>query len=506
MPREAADSLSPIPAPPPFMTAQSAERRAQHRRRDEGRVRDLLSFSEDAGRCQAAADGEARTGQQRVRNDAARREQAEAQRVEAAEERDRERRRELAEARRAKAAFRLEEERDQRDRIEREVRRICETSEELRDLERNLRVAYVNKDRAAQHQEKLLLRQNEEEREAEMDEWMEQDRQRQLEREEEAEREKRNKLAAQNTVLQRQIQENGEMRARAREEAARDKATIDDIVSRINLEDQYEAIKRNRKKEEAMAMVRRFQDEREHNREILAQEEKEQEEKIEAYNELTKQRQRKEEEEKKRIETEKTRRWKLVVEETRNQTQTKEEFDELRDLLYQEEAEAKRNELEEERIAMQQRGKEEMMRANQAQIDARKEVLARIEEEEKELVKEMMQKFSNDEEDERRKLILRMEAKDRFVEDVRQQRRERNRMFLAEKQKEEEDYKTSMLEEEYKRRVIAEARRRLLEKHAAQLRLDGGFLPPGTLANEEEAQILSRMEGPKNRNKIDTSS
>jgi hypothetical protein len=32
-----------------------------------------------------------------------------------------------------------------------------QTSEELKDLEKKLQVAYVNKDRAAQHQERFLL-------------------------------------------------------------------------------------------------------------------------------------------------------------------------------------------------------------------------------------------------------------------------------------------------------------------------------------------------------------
>ena len=36
--------------------------------------------------------------------------------------------------------------------------RVLESSEELKDLERRIKTAYVNKERAAQFQEKMLLR------------------------------------------------------------------------------------------------------------------------------------------------------------------------------------------------------------------------------------------------------------------------------------------------------------------------------------------------------------
>ena len=39
-----------------------------------------------------------------------------------------------------------------------ETIRVLESSEELKDLERRIKTAYVNKERAAQFQEKMLLR------------------------------------------------------------------------------------------------------------------------------------------------------------------------------------------------------------------------------------------------------------------------------------------------------------------------------------------------------------
>ena len=97
-----------------------------------------------------------------------------------------------------------------------------------------------------------------------------------------------------------------------------------------------------------------------------------------------------------------------------------------------------------------------------------------MEEEEQKLVQDMLKKFAQDEEMERRYLIQKMKAKDRFVELARKQREERAQLYLDEREREEAEHKASMAEEEFRSRIVAEARRRLLEQHAQQLK---GFLP-----------------------------
>lgn len=86
---------------------------------------------------------------------------------------------------------------------ERELQRICETSEELKDLERQLKIAYINKERAAQHQEALLLRKLENDREQAIEEKMEYDRQEGIQRQVERENVRRQSLIAQKKVLQK---------------------------------------------------------------------------------------------------------------------------------------------------------------------------------------------------------------------------------------------------------------------------------------------------------------
>lgn len=249
---------------------------------------------------------------------------------------------------------------------------------------------------------------------------------------------------------------------------------IDDIIARINREDELEHQERMRKVEETRAIVADFQQERILQKEALERERREQEAEIKAYDEMMTQRTLKEEAERKRTEEEKKRRWKKVVEETRNQTQSKEELDTLRAMLWEEELEAKRKKEEEDATVKYTQQKEIMMRENKAQIAAKREMLEQMEREERELVDRMLKKFAEDADDERRKEENRRAFKERFMAEANQQRLDRRAMVHDEKQRVLKERDILKEQEEYKQRVINEARRKLLEQHAAQLR---GFLP-----------------------------
>ena len=134
-----------------------------------------------------------------------------------------------------------------------------------------------------------------------------------------------------------------------------------------------------------------------------------------------------------------------------------------REKVEQEEAEIKRLKL-----------REELLHQNQEQIQAKKALMARMEEEEANLVKEMLDKFAADEENEWQSQIAAMHSKVQYVSEARRQREERERMFKEEKEKETKEMDKVAEIEEYKQAVIAEARKRLLEAHAAQLQ---DFLP-----------------------------
>ena len=100
--------------------------------------------------------------------------------------------------------------------------------------------------------------------------------------------------------------------------------------------------------------------------------------------------------------------------------------------------------------------------------------IAAVKAEEQALVDQMLRKFAEDEKEELRKQEQMMKEKIKYAMEARQQREEREHIFKSEKGKEEEEMKQMKEVQTYKDRVIAEAKRRLLEKHAVELK---EFLP-----------------------------
>ena len=117
-------------------------------------------------------------------------------------------------------------------------------------LERKLNIAYVNKERAAQHQEAILLKSLEQAREMAIDDQMEYERQLYIKKEMDKEDGRREKMMEQKSVLQKQILDRQVLAVEAREEAERDKEMVEAIVAKINEQDRLEIEERNHKKEE----------------------------------------------------------------------------------------------------------------------------------------------------------------------------------------------------------------------------------------------------------------
>ena len=235
----------------------------------------------------------------------------------------------------------MHKQKTEREAREAEMQRIIETSDELKELEHKIKTAYVNKERAAQHQEALLLRKLENDRNQEIEEKMEYDRQLDIQRQEERELQRRQHRRAQKEVLRQQMLAREEETEKHKAEALRDKQMIDDIIAKINKEDELELEAKQRKVEETRSLVSQFQNERKQQKEALENEQRQQDAEILAYNQMMEQRKKEEEAEKSRIEEEKKRNYIKVVEETQAQTESKEEYDTLRNMLWEEELEAK---------------------------------------------------------------------------------------------------------------------------------------------------------------------
>jgi hypothetical protein len=182
-----------------IMNARKVETLTQNRRAEEQRVKGLLRYNSECQRLsnmtvnnsrRASVDSLVDTERQKRRALELKRKEDILKKAEA-DEAERERQQKSME----------------RGKLEREIQCICDSSEELRELERNIKIAYVNKERAAQHQESLLIKNIENAREQMIEEEMERKRQNLIRIEEEKDKHRRDKLVAQKTVLQGQMRE-----------------------------------------------------------------------------------------------------------------------------------------------------------------------------------------------------------------------------------------------------------------------------------------------------------
>ena len=167
------------------------------RRSEEQRVAGLQKFAQQSSWLTTVADKENKADAIRKANMKARQEKEDEERRLLAEKNENSKRDFAVKELEKSMLLEMKLQKDKQQAKELEIQRICSQSEELKDLERQLKIAYVNKERAAQHQEAMLLSKIENERIAQLDWQMEKDRILDLKQQEDRERERRQKLAAQ---------------------------------------------------------------------------------------------------------------------------------------------------------------------------------------------------------------------------------------------------------------------------------------------------------------------
>jgi hypothetical protein len=229
-----------------------------------------------------------------------------------------------------------------------------------------------------------------------------------------------------------------------------------------------------RKRDQTRALIIEFQEQQARSRAIARQNEIQEEEQIKDYNERVEQRVLEQEARKKEEEEKRKAMWVKVVEETNNQTRSRIEYEELRDLLWQEELEAKQAKEEKDRLIQRLALKEETMRLNKEQIAAKAKIMAKFEEEERELLKLMNERFAADDEEEKKKNQLIAKKKEIFLTKIRDDQEEKRRLFELERQKILSSKESAAEQDQFRRFIVAEARKRLLRQHIEQLQ---GFLP-----------------------------
>lgn len=386
-------------------------------------------------------------------------------------------------------AIEMNREKNDEERKAREIQRICEDAPELRDLERALKIAYMNKDRAAQHQEKLALMAVEVRRLEAMEEKMEYERQNSIKIDTEKLIEKKKSYDEQRIVLQRQIKERESLVLEAEKQAEIDKKIVDDIVTQINLEDQQDYYNRKKRQEETARLVRQYEEQRMRELAQRKAQEKLEEVKILEYNRLMDSRTEGLAAKKQAKKEEDDRILAQIVEETERKRREEEEFNNLRDMLWEEELEAKKRLDDANRKNAAKIMKEEMMRANAQMMENKQQVRRTEQEMEAKMVDLMKKKFLEDEQNERELIRQRKESKMKHMMLIERQRHDRQEMYNAEKVAESLEVAEALEREEYRLRVIKEARKRLLEEHAAKLE---GYMPNGAFNTPEELEVFQK--------------
>lgn len=364
-----------------------------------------------------------------------------------------------------------------------EIQRICNDAPELKELEKALKLAYLNKERAVQLEERILLAHREQDRIQAIEDQMEADRLRAIQADGDKIKAKQGQFAEQRVVLQRQIREKQAEMHEMEEQKLRDLAMVNAIVSKINEEDETQYRKRKQIQDAAAALIKKYEVQRA--AEVRAQMAalKAEEDAINSYNAAMEGRSKGLEAKKQAKRDEEARIFERIAEEARRKREEEEEFNALRDMLWEEELEAKRSKDTEDRknkAALMQR---DMMVAN-SKMQVKKEEMKKFEmEKEANLISLMRAKFAEDEAKERAEELHRRNSRMEYTRLVHEQKAQRKSLYEGEKAKEAEELDEAARREEYRKEVIREARKRLIAEHAAKLK---GFMPGKLLASLED--------------------
>nr|KAJ3420778.1 mannosyl-oligosaccharide alpha-1,2-mannosidase [Polyrhizophydium stewartii] len=368
---------------------------------------------------------------------------------------------------------------------------IRENSVELRELEKKLNYAYMNKERAMQLKEKQLISQQAKAcsliKEAELIAEMSAQAERAKEEETDRQKQIHERSIEYHKALHNQLAEAEVKKQQEYEQFLKEKAIVDEIVKRILEENEREAKIRLEKQRETKQFVEDFMKERErwHQMELERQELENQ--RIEEYARLQREREQELENKKKTIEAGKNAIYDKLAAEMQIKERAKLELEELRIDLAQEEQEAAARRRDQEILQQRIRKRLELIDAYQMQVRDKKLRLEREREEEEHFRHKMMQKFAEDDrldqlnqQKRRMKQLEHKRAVDALVEERRRiaHSQAEEQRLLAQKEIEVERYRQAVIEQE---------RQRLLREHAAKL---VGFLPKGVLRDDKDLDLF----------------
>jgi len=373
-------------------------------------------------------------------------------------------------------------------REQKNMQRICEQSEELRQLEEKLKAAYMNKEREAQIHESAVLVQRAASAEAEIAAEMEAHRQRGLQAEAYRDYLRVQDGRAMRAALDRQIEEKEKSKADAYAEFLKEKDLVDKVVQAIYDEDMAERRARHEKEAEIKSYIDQFIEEQEKYKAIKVQEIEEENAKIREYATQIMAREQAVRLEKQREQNAKD---EILEKMSADMAKRQKEADDMETL---------RNELviqeTEERIL--QKEKEKMERVVQQRLDIalaneyQRQLKAIKREEEKreedEFRRQMLEKFAEDDRLDQMNAQKRRQKQMDHRREIERLLEERRAKYEAERAAELQEQIDAERVEQIRQQIIDEERKRMLAAHAKNLGLQ--HLPKGVLSNEQDLELF----------------
>lgn len=371
-------------------------------------------------------------------------------------------------------AHALERSHKQQEQKERELQRIVESSEELRELEVLLKTAYMNKERAVQQLERQTLQAIDKSRDVAIEQQMEYDRQRALVDAQNKALAKRADAVQAKTVLQNQMIQRQELRKEADDEAERERQKIDALIQQIEREDAQEIAQREVHRDQTRAMIRRTHTERERARALQRAREQQDEDRIAEYRRSIESREAGVKAANDQKKAEEDARFRAVEAEIKAKRQYEQEIEQLRDELWAEELHRKKEQEEEEKRVVKAHAKDEMLRSNEIQRKLKQELLVRQQHDEDAFNDMLQQKFASEARRDMERAAFQRKQKEEYKREIERHNAIKQQMLHEELQHEQRERERQEREDEYRRQVIAQAKQRLLQEHAEVLQ---GFMP-----------------------------
>ncbi|KAM8804412.1 meiosis-specific nuclear structural protein 1 [Eudromia elegans] len=379
---------------------------------------------------------------------------------------------------------RLNRERLKDERMRQQVR---ENSIELRELEKRLKSAYMNKERAAQIAEKEAIQYEKMKREAEIAQKMREEYERVTKEESCAELRRNKEKIMYQQELEKQLEEQERKKQDAYEEFLKEKLMIDEIVRKIYEEDQMEKQLKLEKMRATQAYIEEFKKEQALWRRRKREEMEEENRKIVEFANMQRQREedrmakvRENEEKKQRLQS-------MMAQNLEREQQKREELEQVRQELHQEEQAEMERKKEMAEIEKRIRQRIDLRQTYEEQFALKKIVQQAMQEEEEAFRQEMLAKFAEDDRIEqmnaqkrRMKQLEHRRAVEKLIED-------RHKQFLADKEREFEERQLEERRQENIRLIVEEERQKLLKEHASKLL---GYLPRGILKDEDDVNML----------------